>query len=805
VRLLSLRVEGFGKLAGVQVDFDPRFNVVFGPNEAGKSTLTAAIIATLYGFARGDRERWAPWSGARYATTLTYALADGRTFEVQREFDRDPKGVRVFDANGGDASAECSIGKAIVPGYAHLGVPHEVLVNASFVAQGCVQIDGARAERISAALAQALDGGPREDAALGALKRLDDARALYVGRKRATVNAPLRRLNEDIEESDRRAAEMRALLRGLDDVRVRMEQEAQRANELEAALREHERRGRALRAHAIRSRLDALREIRSDLAALHGDRATYDDVEGFRSERVPALEEAYRTWHTADALAIAHAREAAGARLGPAQVAELDERRSDGGALGDVLFADLEAAGRQATEARDRATFAANEVQGARRRVDGGSGLLGAALASGIFVAVGAAVLALFGDWTLFALVAALALVLFGFAFSRWHRRYDAMRTIVTMQQTADRATALEREAAAKVASVLEPLGASSIDELAGRRRRARELAEKKAEAGRLAAQAARARAEADAAAFAFDVVAADLIAPGSSRASGLAAAKAREARKSARDGIDVRLSMLEVRRNDVLGEDDEYALEREYEELLAAGVIPSPLDGAVSARAFEAERADIERRYHEVRLAATASAAELRTAETQIGDLAALDERSAELRAKAARLERFDRAVATARQIVEERTRERHQEFALRLADYASRTIALVTAGRYDDVRIDPATLAVRVRAPETGAFVDLDRLSAGTREQAFLVVRLAIGRMLSEGIENAPLLLDDPFAYWDDERIARSLPLIEASGLDAQTIVFSTSRELVEAASARGARIIRFETAREPLGAGA
>ena len=87
--------------------------------------------------------------------------------------------------------------------------------------------------------------------------------------------------------------------------------------------------------------------------------------------------------------------------------------------------------------------------------------------------------------------------------------------------------------------------------------------------------------------------------------------------------GIDSRLSMLDVRRSDVLGVDDEFAQEAELAELLASGVEPAPLDGA-SPRAFEAERADLERRASDVRTAVAATAAELRVAEEQIGDLAA-------------------------------------------------------------------------------------------------------------------------------------------------------------------------------------
>ena len=68
---------------------------------------------------------------------------------------------------------------------------------------------------------------------------------------------------------------------------------------------------------------------------------------------------------------------------------------------------------------------------------------------------------------------------------------------------------------------------------------------------------------------------------------------------------------------------------------------------------------------------------------------------------------------------------------------------------------------------------------------------MRLAMVRMFSEGLETAPLFLDDPFAYWDDERIERGFPVLETSTTGAQLILFTTSPDLMRAARERGARV--------------
>ena len=306
-------------------------------------------------------------------------------------------------------------------------------------------------------------------------------------------------------------------------------------------------------------------------------------------------------------------------------------------------------------------------------------------------------------------------------------------------------------------------------------------------DAGRHTAErAAEARAQAERGGRSSTELARRMLPATGSREADLAAVKWRESRRSARDGIDVRLSMLDVRRNDVLREEDEFALVAELAELIAGGTIPAPLEPGISPRAFEAERTDLERRAGESRWRPRPAPPNCAPPRRN-RDLASLDEASNGC-AECARLERFEAALGLAREKIDERTREAHQKFARRLGDYASRTLSEVTGGRYGDVRVDPTTLAVRVRAPETGAIVELAELSAGTREQAYLVVRLAMLRMFGEGLEPPPLLLDDPFSYWDETRIERCFPVLEAAANEAQVDhLYGESRPLRQRGAAR------------------
>ena len=49
----ELRLERFGHFADAALPLAPGLTLLYGPNEAGKSTLLAALRAFLFGFPRG--------------------------------------------------------------------------------------------------------------------------------------------------------------------------------------------------------------------------------------------------------------------------------------------------------------------------------------------------------------------------------------------------------------------------------------------------------------------------------------------------------------------------------------------------------------------------------------------------------------------------------------------------------------------------------------------------------------------------------------------------------------------------------
>lgn len=90
MRLLEAHIDGFGQLSNRRIKFDAPVIVVFGPNEAGKSTIFGFVKSMLYGFARRNQpaERMEPAMGGRHGGRLIFADADGTLYALERYGDK---------------------------------------------------------------------------------------------------------------------------------------------------------------------------------------------------------------------------------------------------------------------------------------------------------------------------------------------------------------------------------------------------------------------------------------------------------------------------------------------------------------------------------------------------------------------------------------------------------------------------------------------------------------------------------------------------------------------------------------------
>lgn len=141
----------FGGLRGKTLAPGPGLNIIYAPNEAGKTTWCAFLRAMFYGIdtrerdtktALADKNRWQPWSGAPMEgeTALTWR---GREL-VLRRFARGANpfgGFSATDARTGEKAADLSGDTA---GETLLGVSRGVYERSAFIGQGAIPFTGER-------------------------------------------------------------------------------------------------------------------------------------------------------------------------------------------------------------------------------------------------------------------------------------------------------------------------------------------------------------------------------------------------------------------------------------------------------------------------------------------------------------------------------------------------------------------------------------------------------------------------------------------------------------------------------------
>ena len=159
------------------------------------------------------------------------------------------------------------------------------------------------------------------------------------------------------------------------------------------------------------------------------------------------------------------------------------------------------------------------------------------------------------------------------------------------------------------------------------------------------------------------------------------------------------------------------------------------------------------------------------------LGDRAALEAEHAALEARIEDLHTKDEALSMAQAALEEASAALQTRFAPRLTALAGTIFSGLTGARYDTVTLDKQMNLSAGEAGEVAQHPAL-ALSGGTTDQLYLALRLAIVELALP--EDAPVVLDDALAMFDDERAERALAVLKALSGTRQILLFSChSRE--------------------------
>ena len=115
------------------------------------------------------------------------------------------------------------------------------------------------------------------------------------------------------------------------------------------------------------------------------------------------------------------------------------------------------------------------------------------------------------------------------------------------------------------------------------------------------------------------------------------------------------------------------------------------------------------------------------------------------------------------------------------------SNNISKITKGKYCNLYFsDEQGLVVEL---DNGNYISAERLSIGTIDQLYLSLRLAMLDEVSR--EKVPIILDEAFAYYDDERLKNILMYLTTEFSDRQIIILTCTRREIEILEEMGVRI--------------
>lgn len=292
MEIVELALSNFKRFASERLSFQPGLNLVWGPNESGKSTIHEAICCALFG-----RERNRPvesWDGGPSAVELTYR-SNGRVYRIERKLTEGSSRLGVV--SGDDltdvVTAKDEIARTIAD---HLGISsRSVFHNTVSVRQTSLSGPGASDMEAVGSEIQRVLTGTAHVSADEVKKRLEAGRDAIKGRARPTnpreydrIADRLTKLADELAD----ARDSRRQIQNLEDEQAeldaRITRDTERMRTLGALLDRHKRwselKAKEAELDALHERcFDTLRDIRrtiEDLALVQKELADYADLVG---------------------------------------------------------------------------------------------------------------------------------------------------------------------------------------------------------------------------------------------------------------------------------------------------------------------------------------------------------------------------------------------------------------------------------------------------------------------------------------------------------------------------------------------
>lgn len=784
-------IKGFGKFKQYKDTPGPGFNMIYAPNESGKSTLQAFIKSMLYGLKGGRKAKdgslpplkhFMPWNGEGYAGVLEYTLSSGAAYRVGRNFQKGT--TNIYDSGANPINQMFAQDKDSSPRFAeeHLGLDELTFERSAFIGQMQCAVDEAGRRTLVEKISNLNATGSEDQSLSRAVQVLEAALLEKVGTGRSTAR-PLDKVNARIKELESKHQELILVSeRYLDTFRELHDKQKLLARWLE------EREEKL--AHATRLQTLKLMSLKREMEALS------HDLEGKERE----LELVEQGLVNAEAYGVVTPEGLTRATLLLHDMTRVRQDVQQNKALLEALKGERESL-ENSLESEETFLRKTQDIEAALRTASTEAllnppekpkapvllyltGLL--SLASVIlWFALRHPVLAL-------SAVVGIALTVFLWVRPRSHKtgstavalHTQALNKALSTSGFISLAEYLEyKEAQQKVANALES-HQKKLLEATGHQEELEALCVSLEEQWRSLTEAWPHSREGERGALA----------------------------ERWRVGMD-NLTQLKAEKKALLDRvthlaDKRQALVREaagflgrpgmtYEECRDAlcKIDTEPQAGELPEEdCLKDDLLALEQRINSIKLEIAALTTRLEQV-PQEGEITRIVEELAFLEGKRQNLERVGAGLELAGRILKETAEQLQKDYIPALNEEMSRFLGLLTSGKYTRASTNDA-LQVLLATPETEELIPVDRLSTGTVDQVYLAMRLAVVRLLEKRGEPLPLFLDEPFSQYDEERMLNGFRLLSQLAKERQIFFFTChARELELAQRVMGSQMVQIK----------
>ena len=297
MQILSLNIVEYASISDRVIDLSPGLNIIEGENESGKSTILSFIKFILYGLPRrssgdvvSEKERSFSWKNGVAAGSMTIRTAEG-DYRIERSAREGTRGEKVVIIDLKDGTP---VYKGEVPGERFLGVPLAVFESSACVKQlGCTNLDGGE---LGSALENLLLSADETLNTEKAVSRIDSIRRklLHKSKQAGSIyDLTVKRngLRTRLESAKQKAMQIMDYEASYENLGKKCAEFREKLEENRELCEAYDRKQQLIRFESLHSAKARIESIETDIAALKAEKCSFGFVPDGAYQRELALAE----------------------------------------------------------------------------------------------------------------------------------------------------------------------------------------------------------------------------------------------------------------------------------------------------------------------------------------------------------------------------------------------------------------------------------------------------------------------------------------------------------------------------------